>query len=369
MKRETVLFFVVLACITTLIRARPIAKMSSSTVLLFAPGPNPAPPAKPWRADDFVAVNDQVRGGSSQSHMTVIQKNDRRNTRGEIEFSGFLDTLTLGGAGFASQAYENSFQVPLTRAAFSGLRLVVRRPVPEGSPTEEPIPGGGKAPVSMFNLNLKTEKPARRQDGRRESSIVWEWNFELPGNQTSGSAQGQGPNSTRINDKLSNDEFLVFDSTWDDFQATFRGRPADPSEAGELKPEKTVEWSIMARSNFQSQSGPFALRIHSLSGIKKCEDDKYYDKMEKRGLGPEESASTVGPARRRSGEYYGFALFILATVLYVVWMIWGLTPDWLLRKVGVGWYPNRCVMKDGGSEDAMVFTTRGPGWAVGVTRT
>ncbi len=46
---------------------------------------------------------------------------------------------------------------------------------------------------------------------------------------------------------------------------------------------------------------------------------------------------------RGSGEYYGFALFIFATVLFVLWILWALLPDSALEKLGVGWYPNRCV--------------------------
>lgn len=44
-----------------------------------------------------------------------------------------------------------------------------------------------------------------------------------------------------------------------------------------------------------------------------------------------------------SGEYYGFALFIFATVAMILWTLWAVTPDRLLRKLGIDWYPNRYV--------------------------
>lgn len=44
-----------------------------------------------------------------------------------------------------------------------------------------------------------------------------------------------------------------------------------------------------------------------------------------------------------SGEYYGFALFIFATVAFFLWILWALTPDSILQKIGIDWYPNRYV--------------------------
>lgn len=48
-----------------------------------------------------------------------------------------------------------------------------------------------------------------------------------------------------------------------------------------------------------------------------------------------------GERERSSGEYYGFALFIFSTVLWIGWIAWALTPDEVLQKVGIAWYPNR----------------------------
>ncbi|GAC71321.1 FOG: RRM domain [Moesziomyces antarcticus T-34] len=328
------------------------------TTPLFAPGPNPRAPALPWRSDDFYAVDDRVRGGTSHSHMGIVQYPP--NSRGEIIFSGFLDTTTLGGAGFASQASSKRFPVPLAKERFQGLRIVVRKQPswtePSNPPSDGSIPGGGKAPVTSFVFEIKTQEPPKRPDGRRESVVVWEWSFGIP--------QQDGVQDDRLNTQLTNDDFWVFDSTWDDFKPMYRGRPVDPDTAGEFKPEETYEWSLMARSNFQSQSGPFTLQLHSLSALPVraelgASNARAVDVHEQTGPAdaawadekglPAHSFRAVGPAEGApvarttpsSGEYYGFALFIFATVLWIGWVLWALLPDSVLLAMGITWYPNR----------------------------
>lgn len=55
--------------------------------------------------------------------------------------------------------------------------------------------------------------------------------------------------------------------------------------------------------------------------------------------------SSMPPANASSGsgEFYGFALFILATLVLVGWCLWALTPDRILKQIGIDYYPNRCV--------------------------
>ncbi|PWN47989.1 NADH:ubiquinone oxidoreductase complex I intermediate-associated protein 30, partial [Violaceomyces palustris] len=181
---------------------------------------------RPWRTSDFKSIDDRVRGGSSQSYTSLYQSSDHPDRNGELIFSGFLDTTTLGGAGFASQSTSDAFPIKLEKKVYRGLRLVVRNP----------DPGGGKNPVTSFVLELKTVKPATRPDGRRESTIVWEWKFDLPRS----SAQ-----------RRHLEDLLVYESTWNDFKPKYRGRPVeDPDVAGEFRPQDTLEWSFMARSNF-----------------------------------------------------------------------------------------------------------------------
>ncbi|SPO26267.1 uncharacterized protein UTRI_02543 [Ustilago trichophora] len=336
------------------------------TTALFAPGPNPRAPALAWRSDYFCAVDDRVRGGTSHSHTAIVQYPPI--SRGELVFSGFLDTTTLGGAGFASQASSTAFPVTLTKDDFSGLRLVVRKQPnwsePSPPPSDGSNPGGGKHPVTSFVFEIKTEEPKRRPDGRRESVIVWEWSFTIPN-------EGDDVADSNVNMVLTNDDFWVFDSSWDDFKPFYRGRPVDPDTAEEFHPDQVYEWSLMARSNFQAQSGPFALQLHSLAALP-VEDqftasnlrssssaaaavpaenaaeatESWVDEKARhsfRAGSPAQAApvTTSTAARSNAGEYYGFALFIFATVLWIGWIAWALTPDEMLESIGIAWYPNR----------------------------
>ncbi|KIS70125.1 uncharacterized protein UMAG_05197 [Mycosarcoma maydis] len=336
----------------------------AGTTPLFAPGPNPRAPALPWRSDDFFAVDDRVRGGTSHSHTAIVQFPPI--SRGELVFSGFLDTLTLGGAGFASQSSTTCFPVTLNKQDFVGLRLVVRKNPNWQEPTPPyggANPGGGKAPVTSFVFEIKTEEPERRPDGRRQSVIVWEWSFSIP--------QLDGQEAHSLNLMQTNDDFWVFDSTWSDFKPMYRGRPVDPDKAGEFRPQDTREWSLMARSNFQAQSGPFVLQLHSLSALPSTDQfaanlhadssspvedmrnhaeswvDKKLDHSFRASFRSHvstpvtETAPTPSSPRSCAAEYYGFALFIFSTLLWVIWIAWALTPDTVLHSIGIGWYPNR----------------------------
>ncbi|SNX84706.1 uncharacterized protein MEPE_03415 [Melanopsichium pennsylvanicum] len=329
------------------------------TTPLFAPGPNPRTPALPWRSDSFYAIDDRVRGGTSHSHTAIVQYPPP--SRGEVIFSGFLDTLTLGGAGFSSQASTTLFPVTLSKDAYSGLRLVVRKqanwnePIPPSDADKNP--GGGKRPVKSFVFEIKTEEPQRRPDGRRESVVVWEWSFTIPSDQSDIKDKG-------LNTVLSNDDFWVFDGMWDDFRPFYRGRPIDPDTAGEFEPEKTYEWSLMARSHFQAQSGPFALQLHSLNALpfenqlSACRahatsvvtgeaptsgeiEPWLHEKSSGHSFRSVAPAQTTPVKDRSTGEYYGFALFVFSTVLWIGWIAWALTPDEWLESVGIAWYPNR----------------------------
>lgn len=52
---------------------------------------------RPWSPTDWVATDDRVRGGSSQSYFECAPFEPT------ARFYGTLDIETLGGAGFASQ--------------------------------------------------------------------------------------------------------------------------------------------------------------------------------------------------------------------------------------------------------------------------
>lgn len=198
-------------------------------VILFGPESSDPKPRAVWNVSDFKNVDDTVRGGSSKSSMSIA------DSSAGIDFAGFLDTTTLGGAGFASQAYSKNGKgfpgSPLEKEKFSGLRLILASTKSKKTGADSAgasQPGGGKGPVIKYVLNLKTELPSTRPDGRRESAIVYEASFTAP------------TFSKECNSSI--------DIYWDDFKATYRGRPA---EAKPLDPSQVKEWSIMARSNFE----------------------------------------------------------------------------------------------------------------------
>lgn len=205
-------------------------------------GPPALQPRKVWTASDFVSVDDRIRGGSSTSAMKDVDKGSSSEDEGTIDFMGFLDTTTLGGAGFASQAYSQPLPgMPVNQTQYKGLRLCVRPVASASNPEKKPstgkeganggsYPGGGRGAVRSYTLNLKTQEPQRRPDGRRESQIVYEYKIVLPP------------------DTAAPSPALTFDSRWQEFEPTYRGRPAE--NAPPLDPAQIQEWSIMARSDF-----------------------------------------------------------------------------------------------------------------------
>ncbi|UZJ51334.1 hypothetical protein CBS101457_000654 [Exobasidium rhododendri] len=280
--------------------------------ILFAPADSSPTPRASWHASDFTSVDDTVRGGSSTSSMTV------KNSSDGIDFSGFLDTTTLGGAGFASQAYSKNGQgfpgSVIDGNKYCGLRLVVASPQSSSADSRsgKDQAGGGKAPVTRFVLNLKPTIAPTRPDGRKESTVVYEYSFDAS--------------------KSDKDGTMSILAEWNQFNATYRGRPADDAEP--LDPSQVREWSIMARSNFAEQSGPFSLRLVSLSALPASSlHSREYLQSDNSYVSPPDVS---GP-----GEYYGFALFIVATLVMVLWVLWALVPDRILHQFGIDWYPNR----------------------------
>jgi hypothetical protein len=279
-----------------------------------------------------------VRGGASTSavYLTEPQESEGDAKAGELVFSGFLDITTLGGAGFASQQCTVSppFPISLSQQRHSGLRLLVRPAKATAASTtleEGQTPGGGKGPVRSYLLNLYPKLPVKRPDGRNESSVTYEHTFRLdpPISCSNQGDDGQEP-------------LLSVDLAWKDFKPFYRGKPAE--DAGPLDPSEVKIWSLMARSDFGAQSGPFELQVHSLWAVGKedsslpstqryevCgrELDSVWEKEEDRWQPADMSGSA------------GFALYLFATLALVIWTLWALTPDAWLRAVGIDWYPSR----------------------------
>lgn len=227
----------------------------------------------------------------------------------------------------------------LNATEYSGLSLRVRsRDAKSTRNVASPVPGGGKGPVISYNLNLYTSAPQQRPDGRNYSSIVYEADFNI----TSPTAvYNDNSGGTIAAEKRSTTPILAFDLPFTSFKPTYRGRPADDAEP--LDPSKIALWSIMARSNFNQQSGPFDLQLSSLWAVPSGDDTPSIH-PHARCL---EDAFT--PAKLTGSP--GFALYLLATLAFVAWILWALTPDAVLKKFGIEWYPDRYVSA-GGNEKA-----------------
>ncbi|RFN51921.1 complex i intermediate-associated protein 30 [Fusarium flagelliforme] len=195
---------------------------------------------KPWNSSLWTASDDRVRGGSSISHLTVSSPT-------QAVFHGHLDTKTLGGAGFASQRTKGDLALDLSHTA--GLQLVL---------------GAGNS-TQKFTLNVKDTIPGKRPDGRDESGVSWEVDFEAPS------------------------EGGVLVKHWDEFKATYRGREVtdpEPLKVGDIK-----RISIMARSFFDKQDGDFKLVVNSIGAVCKDHDDSDDEEDLKKPAVPEQPSS------------------------------------------------------------------------------
>lgn len=176
----------------------------------------------PFKKEDFKTVDDRIRGGSSESKITVSEDGK------SIIFYGTLDSRTLGGAGFASQSVEFDNPLNYPQSKYDGIVIDIANVDTFGPHT--------------FALNLKTTEPSYRDDGRRQSSIVYESDFTI-----------EKPQSLWLE--------------WDSFKPTYRGKPAEDAPA--LDTTHITEISLMCRSHFQKvANGPFHIKITSLKAYK-----------------------------------------------------------------------------------------------------
>lgn len=174
--------------------------------------------------------SDRVRGGSSEASIAFYGRNT-------ATFSGFLDTSTLGGAGFASVRTDAPLHWDLS--AYDGITITI-----------------ANAPDRRrYLIALKDALPGRLPSGRLKSTVSWEATFV---------AEGVG---------------AIF-LPWKHFKPTYRGKNAPESAPLDLKNVQRV--SIMMRSFFDRQSGPFTLQMASITATKSFggeeNDDDWDDK-------------------------------------------------------------------------------------------
>ncbi|KAF7980461.1 hypothetical protein HWV62_37926 [Athelia sp. TMB] len=223
-------------------------------------------PTAPWDPAPWAAVDDRLRGGASTSHLRLAPRG--------VRFHGVLDTHALGGAGFASRAYRRA--LPLDPGEYDGLALAY---------WPQPAPAPADAPT-RFTLVLKTAHASTRPDGRRESTVSYEYTFDARP-----AAAACAPVELRI--------------PFRDFEATYRGR-AQPG-APPLDPAQIREVAIMCRSGFGRQCGAFALDIQWIGAIRS------------RGVGGERGDSEKSPLVGRGGAgWQGGSVGVLARLASIV---------------------------------------------------
>lgn len=239
---------------------------SGMTHTIFPPFNVPA-----WRA-----IDDRIRGGSSVSHLDPYpSSSSEKDTAAApaaataVRFWGTLDTKTLGGAGFASQCYtfpgEQGLWLDTERYAGLGIEFDVASPAKHapkqagtGAGEPERLP-----PPTRFTLVLKTSIPPTRPDGRRQSTLSYEYTFTSHTSPTHASTR-----------RLT--------IPWSAFVPTYRGRPITPGdpEYTPLDPGSRThhghgkrmrggirELSLMCRSDFGKQEGAFELVVRRIDAV------------------------------------------------------------------------------------------------------
>lgn len=105
----------------------------------------------PWIASDWVASDDAVRGGASTSQLII-------SSESTAKFTGTLDYMTLGGAGFASQRTIDGWPA-VDLSAFDALALDV-----------------AYADGKTYTINVFDTVPVPPSG---EASVVWAYDFQL----------------------------------------------------------------------------------------------------------------------------------------------------------------------------------------------
>ncbi|KAI8631075.1 CIA30-domain-containing protein [Xylariaceae sp. FL1651] len=180
---------------------------------------------KPWSFESWVASDDRVRGGKSQSYLDGASE-----PPGTVRFHGELDITALGGAGFASQRSPDTQHWDLK--SFRGLRLAITK-------------GDGK----KYTLIVKDEVLPKRPDGREQSTVSWEYDFT--GHE------------------------IELDIPWENFKPTYRGKPK--LDAKPLDLTNVTRISIMMRSFFGEQEGPFDLGLQYIAAVMSEEQARVSD--------------------------------------------------------------------------------------------
>lgn len=142
----------------------------------------------------------------------------------------------MGGAGFASQSttFEPT-RLSLPSSAYSGLSLSLLLP-PSQSPSERDIEKEEKpSHPTKYVLVLKNTKPPTRPDGRRESVVSYEFEFDVSHLSSTRRQENSGEKGDR--------NVVEVEAQWHEFLATYRGRPKE--DAPDLDPSDIYECVVL----------------------------------------------------------------------------------------------------------------------------
>lgn len=143
------------------------APLLTTTFLLLLVGAERAAAAtyslfQPWNASDWIASDDTVRGGLSESSLEIVEETLSSETVSVARFYGTLDYEALNGSGFASQRTVDDWpEVDLS--AYD--RLVLEVAVAAGSAAK------------TFSFNVKDTVAS--VNGVEQASVSWEHDFQV----------------------------------------------------------------------------------------------------------------------------------------------------------------------------------------------
>ena len=244
---------------------------------------------RPWFTPNttWSAIDDRIRGGSSQSHLDVLPAPyvpPAARARARARFHGTLDTSTLGGAGFASQATRTNPQPErgpyAPGGSGDGSESVGAEPGQEGSGDN----GGSEWDLSAYDglritighgdgkrytLTLKDALPeTKREDGREKAGVSWEVDFEGRGAADAAAEGGRSGNDGGAGTRgmPQGSDVRTIEARWADFRATYRGR--DRPDGPPLDTARIKRFSLLMRSFFDEQQGDFDLEVWSISAFR-----------------------------------------------------------------------------------------------------
>ncbi|KAK7424488.1 hypothetical protein QQX98_000453 [Neonectria punicea] len=122
----------------------------------------------PWEKSQWIASDDTVRNGTSQSFLDIVEPGALENpfSQSIAKFYGHLDYDTLGGSGFASQRTINDWP-GLDLSDYD--HILVEIPYTDGK---------------KYTINLKDTVLPPTESGAEQATISWEFDFQLPVTET-----------------------------------------------------------------------------------------------------------------------------------------------------------------------------------------